>query len=214
MMVFKSTLVLLVSRWWLLWLKSDCIEVYEKNNSDVQLIFDTSKYILVTLMVSVTVVSSVTECSIMFNDNKVLKVLGWGHFLIDKPIWVYSVAQFLTEVQNQLQRLRYQWLKFTVLADSVSLPNSLLFDILCLTHTLKLAFIKLQKNLSVYDLVGRVRGRVFFLIHTYINFYSMNMHRLSEEAAFQGEKQIVHSFSWCPHTSLFFSVSSPQWHIV
>lgn len=147
MMVFNSTLVLLVSRWWLLWLKSDCIEVYEKNNSDVQLIFDTSKYILVTLMVSVTAVSSDTECSIMFKDNKVLKVLGWGHFLIDKPIWVYSVAQFLREVQNQLQRLRYQWLKFTVLADSVSLPNSLLFDILCLTHTLKLACFKVAEKL-------------------------------------------------------------------
>lgn len=149
-MVFNSTLVLLVSRWWLLWLKSDCIEVYEKNNSDVQLIFDTSKYILVTLMVSVTAVSSDTECSIMFKDNKVLKVLRWGHFLIDKPIWVYSVAQFLREVQNQLQRLRCQWLKFTVLADSVSLPNSLLFDILCLTHTLKLACFKVAVRRKTY----------------------------------------------------------------
>lgn len=44
-------------------------------------------------MVSVTAVSSVTECSIMFKDNKVLKVLGWGHFLIDKPIQCSSVSQ-------------------------------------------------------------------------------------------------------------------------
>lgn len=42
----------------------------------------------------------------------------------------------------------------------------------------------------------------------------MNMHRLSEEAAFQGEKQIAHSFSWCPHTSLFLCVITTMTHCI
>lgn len=37
-------------------------------------------------MVSVTVVSGLTECSIMFNDKDVLYVSGWGQLLTNKSL--------------------------------------------------------------------------------------------------------------------------------